>query len=138
MPYNENNIKANVTLSHGVTKEIIIYRNQAFIDEKGYIRFFSLHYDDTILNMKLLPRNSTKSDIIKFCSDFLVPLGISFAFNNITKNGNIIVNLASYLFEEYAVNTIQDILEDLDMADYVYFAIDNGELVITHNLILNK
>ena len=73
---NTNQLSATVTLSNGRDTKIHIEPFHALFDSEGFIRQFSLEFDDgEVGNFKLLPNNLTVDEMLHFITH---PIRLSF------------------------------------------------------------
>lgn len=124
------------TLGNGKTINFRIEPYEAIVDSNGYIRAMSIDYNDgSVGNFQLMPNNKTKDKILGFCSEFLTPIGVEYASNRfINLQNKEVENIVRYMAKKYSKPIIQDLFQQWRISDSAYYALDNGEKVITHPL----
>jgi hypothetical protein len=126
-------IETFVRLGDGTETNLRIEPGDAWVCPDGYVRIFTIHYSDGGLgNFKLLPRNRSRSAVFDFITEFLVPFGLSLAGGRLVKGKAFVSSLGKFLGVRAGSVFIKDLFERSEIEDSAYFAIDNGELVITH------
>lgn len=134
MQFNTKSLSLPVTLGGGKRINMIVKPYEAAIDSDGYVRMFSMKFDNgTIGNFKLMPKSKAKSFILEMCADVLTPIGIRIVGEKfINTNNEIVTNIARYAFNHFATPPIQDLFRQYNIDDSAYYALDNGEMVISH------
>lgn len=124
------------TLGNGKKINFRIEPYEAIVDSDGYIRALSITYQDgSVGNFQLMPNNKTKDKILGFCSEFLTPIGVKYASNRfINLENKNVENIVRYMAEKYSTPVIKDLFKQWRIDDSAYYALDNGEKVITHPL----
>ena len=123
-----------VRLGNGRQIQMNVKANEAFHDEKGYIRVFSMRFNDGGYgNFKLLPNNQAADVVVRICKNFIVDLGFEYVRGVIKSGNEVIDNIAEIILpivEQQGRLWINDMFEEYSIANSSYYAIDNGELVI--------
>ncbi|MBH8560615.1 hypothetical protein I8748_00055 [Nostoc sp. CENA67] len=130
---NSNNIVLPVTLGNGQKINMNVKANEAFYDDSGYVQIFSMRFNNGEYgNFKLLPNNQKADQALRFCKDVLAPFGLTIIGGMIMEGETVIDNLARHLFKHGSSVLIDNIFEQYTIKNSSYYAIDNGERVITH------
>jgi hypothetical protein len=130
---NSDRMTLPVTLGNGRRIQMRVEPNEAFFDDEGYVRLFSVRYNDGVVgNYKLLPKNQTEDAVLRFVRAFLVPFGLTIASNAIFAGDTIVYNLCQELFERGGQHFIDDIFERYSISHSAYYEVVTGEQVITH------
>lgn len=132
---NSSQLSIPVTLSTGKTIRMNTNPGEAFFDNKGYVRLFSMRFDNgEIGNFQLLPNNQAPNQALKFIGDILVPLGLSIVGGEVIEeiDDTVVDNVARFLLENFTDDLItENIFEQYSIKNSAYYEITSGELVIT-------
>jgi hypothetical protein len=124
-----------VNLSNGKTIMMDTKPGEAFFDYEGYVRLFSMKFDDgEIGNFQLLPNNQSSNEALKLIGQYLVPFGLSLVSGMVIEevDNSIVDNVARFLCEKFAGDIIaESIFEQNSIKNSAYYEITSGELVIT-------
>ena len=132
---NSRSLWQNVTLSDGRRTTLQIEPYNAGIDHRGYVRVFSIQFNDgTVGNYKLLPRDLIEEEALRLSEKFLTTFGLKIINQTIFEEDDdtIIDEVARFLFKKGGKIVIEDFFETLRISNSAYYETTTGELVITH------
>jgi hypothetical protein len=112
---------------------------EAFFNQDGLIRLFSMKFDDgAIGNFKLLPKNKSSEEVVSFMQSFLVPFGISILGGELFYGDTVIDNLARELFQVWGNFVANNALDQYSLwSNSAYYEVTSGELVIAYPVRIN-
>ena len=130
---NTNPFTVPVTLGSGKNITLHIRPNEAFFDRNGYVRLFSMKFDNgEIGNFKLLPNNQSQNQALNMIQEYIIPLGIGIIGGEIIGDieGTPIDNVGRFLFAKFGNFLVNDIFDRSSLANSSYYEMTSGELVI--------
>ncbi|MEM7134702.1 MAG: hypothetical protein AAF702_51040 [Chloroflexota bacterium] len=110
----------------------------AVCDANGYIRVWSVPYDDnTYRNLVLAPLDIQKAQLVHLVTDWLLPFGLSYAsgkFIQISDNA-FVDNLAKYMISKFASELlVKPATERWQLGHSGYYESESGILMIDHTV----
>ena len=124
----------HVVLAGGTQACIEIQPGDALLDAQGYIRFFSLRFNDGVVGrFQLLPNRSQQNSALDAVKNFLLPFGLSLISGEVVDDieGTIVDDLIGFFLEEAASEAIiNSFFWEEPLANTSYYEITSGELVI--------
>ena len=135
---NTNSLLLTVSLSNGKQVQIQIEPFHALFDSDGYIRQFSLEFDDgEIGNFKLLPNNSTVDEMLDFTGKYLAPFGLMLLSGKVISGQKVVNNLARFTALNFANPIVYDVFQHARITYSSYYEISTHEHFITHPIKLS-
>lgn len=138
--HNTNPLSLPVNLSNGKNIMMSVQPGEAFFDKKGYVRLFSMKFDNgEIGNFKLLPNNQSPNQALSLVRQFIIPFGLGILSGEIIEevDDTIIDNIGRFLFNKFGNFVANDIFDSYSIANSSYYEMTTGELVITKCIRLN-
>lgn len=132
---NSRRLWQDVTLSDGQRTTLQIEPYNAGIDHRGYVRVFSIQFNNgTVGNYKLLPRDLIEDEVLRLSEKFLTEYGLKTINQTIFEEDEdtTIDDLLRYLFKKGEKIVVEDFFETLRISNSAYYEITTGELFITH------
>jgi hypothetical protein len=136
-------LQAEATLADGRRLSLRIEPNHAWVDDQGYIRLFTIFWNDgTSTNLKLLPRHTEAWQIVEEIASFLSIYGLTRAAGAVgrilSKGGKMVPSLAVFLANTHGTSLVlRNIFSRAEIRDSAYYSLETGELVFTHPIRVN-
>lgn len=124
---------ATLTLSTGQKVDWVFAPRTLLIDDvTDYVIGMYLHFKDGAkCNLILLPSNSTLTEVTRMSGEILAKAGGYIVGNQISIGGLLVDNVISHLASNFAETSIRNMVQHALHAQSSYFAMDNGENVVT-------
>lgn len=136
---NSQALNLTVELNGYGRKATYFKQHEVWYDEDGWVRSFSMTYDDgTFGNFKLIPKHPTTLKVAESIASAASSIGLSIAAGKILKSHSAtrsqpeyVHHVGKYLAGKVGGVMMHDLFARLSIEDSAYYEITTHELVIT-------